>query len=247
MYTVLFIFVIIFLCILFNSKEQFKEQFKPLNDPYKTNLLKTEPIKIPYHEFLVDLNDNFKKELNMVQPSLVVGGPNPLKQKVLCDDNLNLKIKNDALNESFDKISSSYPNLLVFEGSEHDKYDQQAYINPQPISKHISEENKYSNDHYNNKIDPSLKNQNKTMILQDIKFQDPDFNYTIEKDDDLDPCTYKAHKLSEYTNPRHYLTSGTIYFPPRFMKGSPYKNTPLPKTTNLKLWTDMYNCCQNNF
>jgi len=230
------------------------ENFMPLNDTYKKDLLKVEPIKIPYSEFLIDLDNNFKNELNKVQPEKSLN--NTFKQKVLCDDKINIQVQKDALNKAFDKVSSNYPNLLLFEGSanfERNKHDQQAYINPQQISKHISEENKFSNKWYTDKIDISLKNQNKTMILQDIKFQDdPDFNLDDSKNlhgnfDDLDPCLYKAHQLSQYTNPKMYLTQGTIYFPPRFMKNSPYKNTPLPKTTNLKLWTDMYNCCQNNF
>jgi hypothetical protein len=25
------------------------------------------------------------------------------------------------------------------------------------------------------------------------------------------------------------------------------KDTPLPKHTNVKQWTNMYNCCKNNF
>ncbi len=223
------------------------EKFMPLSDSYKNNKLKYTPKEIPYSNFLIDLNDNFKKELDAVQPSLVVGGPNPLKQKALCDDKLNIQVQKNALNKSFDKVPSTFPNLLVFQGNEINNIDPEAYIKPLSNPNTISDENKFSDNWYNSKIDPNLKIQNKTKIIQDIHFQDnPDFNYSIEKEDDFDQCIYKANGLSEYTNPRLYLSSDKTRFPPRWIF-PPYKDTPLPKTTNLKLWTDMYNCCQNNF
>lgn len=220
------------------------ENFLPLNDTYKKDKLKYVPKEIPYSNFLIDLNNNFKSELNSVQPktSSVDGGHNPIpfKQKALCDDKLNIQVQKNALN-------NKYPNLLVFEGDQIKNVDQEAYINDLPFKTAISDENKFSDNWYNSKIDPNLKIQNKTKIIQDIKFQDdPDFNYSIEKDDDLDPCLYKSYQLSQYTNPRLFLSSDNTRFPPRWIF-PPYKNTPLPKTTNLKLWTDMYNCCQNNF
>lgn len=234
--------------ILFLFLKTTIEDFMSFDDQYKKDKLKYIPKEIPYSNFLIDLDNNFKNKLNTVQPEKSLN--NPFKQKVLCNDNLSIQVKKNALNKSFDKVPSTFPNLLVFKGSanfERNKHDQQAYINPQQISKHISEENKFSNDRYNSKVDPSLKNQNKTVILQDIKFQDdPDFNYSTEKDDNLDPCVYKSNQLSQYTNPRLYLSSDNTRFPPRWLVKT-YKNTPLPKTTNLKLWTDMYNCCQNNF
>lgn len=221
------------------------ENFIPLDDMYKKDKLKYLPKQIPYSNFLIDLNNNFKNELNNVQPNLSV---DPFKQKVLCDDNLNIQVKRNALNKSFDNVPSTFPNLLIFEDSkDRNIVNLEAYIKPLINSKTISDENKFSNDRYNSKIDPSLKIQNNKKIIQDIKFQDdPGFNYSIEKDDNLDHCLYKANFLSEYTNPKLYLSSDNTRFPPRWLVKT-YKNTPLPKTTNLKLWTDMYNCCQNNF
>lgn len=215
----------------------------PLNDTYKKDKLKYVPKEIPYSNFLIDLNNNFKSELDAVQPN--IGNPLPFKQKALCDDKLNIQVKKKALNKSFDKIPSTFPNLLVFEGDQRNNVDQEAYIKPLKNQNSISEENKYSDNWYNSKIDPSLKNQNNKKIIQDIKFQD---NIQLQelKDNDLDPCVYKANSLSEYTNPRLYLSSDKTRFPPRWIF-PPYKNISLPKTTNLKLWTDMYNCCQNNF
>lgn len=216
------------------------ENFMPLNDTYKKDKLKYIPKEIPYSNFLIDLNNNFKKELDAIQPK----SPLPFKQKVLCDDKLNIQVQKNALNKAFDKVPSKYPDLLVFQGNEIKNVDPEAYINDLPFKKTISDENKFSDNWYNSKIDPNLKIQNKTKIIQDIKFQDDPQRRDLK--DDLDPCVYKANSLSEYTNPRLYLSSDKTRFPPRWIF-SPYKNIPLPKTTNLKLWTDMYNCCQNNF
>lgn len=247
------ILIIIILVLILKSTT---EKFIPLNDLYKKDKLKYIPKEIPYSNFLIDLNNNFKNELDALQPkssSFVVGGNNP---KVLCDDHLKLEVENKALNKSFNKISNSYsyPNLLVFENSndnQRNQFDQEAYIKPKANEISISDENKYSNNRYISKIDPGLKNQNNKKIILDIKFQDAlarDFNYSTEKnnDIDIDPCVYKANLLSEYTNPKLYCSDNTR-FPPRFMKNSPYKNIPLPKTINLKLFNDMLNCCQNNF
>jgi len=240
------ILVTLFLVLFFLTTT---ENFMPLFDPYKKDKLKYVPKEIPYSNFLIDLNNNFKNELDAVQPLSAVGGlnPFPFKQKALCDNKLNIQVQKKALNKAFDKVPSTFPNLLVFEGDQINNVDQEAYINDLQFKKSISDENKFSDNWYNSKIDPNLKIQNNTKIIQDIKFQDvPDFNYSIEKDDDLDPCIYKSNQLSEYTNPRLYLSSDKTRFPPRWIF-PPYKKTPLPKTTNLKLWTDMYNCCQNNF
>jgi len=62
-------------------------------------------------------------------------------------------------------------------------------------------------------------------------------------DNSKNKCLYKANHISEYTNPMFYL-SENIYFPPKWI--GPYKNTPLPKHTNLKQWSNMYNCCKGN-
>ena len=252
-YLILVLVIILFVIILFvkSTNEDFipLDELKTYSDLYKKDKLKYIPKEIPYSNFLIDLNNNFKSELNKVQPKspVVVGA---FKQKVLCDDKLNIQVQKNALNKAFDKVSSSYPTLLVFEGSKDNQrnhIDPQAYIKPKTNQISISDEMKYSNHRYTSKIDPSLKNQNNKKIIQDIKFQDdPDFNYFTEKDDNMDSCVYKANQLSQYTNPNLYLSSDNIRFPPRWIF-SPYKNIPLPKTTNLKLWTDMYNCCSNNF
>jgi hypothetical protein len=55
-------------------------------------------------------------------------------------------------------------------------------------------------------------------------------------------CVYKAIHLSEFTNPMFYLADRTT-FPPRWLVKT-YKDIPLPKTVNLKQWTNMYNCCK---
>jgi hypothetical protein len=238
------ILVTLFLVLFFLKMTT--ENFMPLND--KKDKLKYVPKEIPYSNFLIDLNNNFQSELNAVQPksSIVDGGRNPLpfKQKALCDDKLNIQVQKNALNKAFDKVSTKYPDLLVFEGDKIKNVDPEAYINDLPFKKAISDENKFSDNWYNSKIDPNLKIQNKTKIIQDIKFQDD--TQLRDLKDDLDPCVYKANSLSEYTNPRLYLSSDKTRFPPRWIF-PPYKNIPLPKTTNLKLWTDMYNCCENNF
>lgn len=195
---------------------------------------------IPYSNFLVDLDTNLKKELDTIRSK----DDTLFKQKVLCDNNLNIEVQNRSLDKSFNKISGSHNKLLVFDGSNINNKDNDTYIKQLQFSS-TSDEHKLSNSVYFNKIDNSLNVQNNTKVIQNVKFQDnPGFNYTIEKDN-LDPCLYKANKLSEYTNPRLYLSSNNIFFPPRFIEGSPYKNIPLSKTTNLKLWTDMYNCCSN--
>lgn len=229
--------LVLILVIFFNLK--YTENFIDLQ---KKNKLKYNVKDIPYSNFLVDLNSNFKDELNSVQPK-----EHSSFQKVLCDNNLKIEVQNKSLNKSFNKISSSLDNLLVFDRSiNRNNKDRDAYIKKIQPTNHVSYEHRLSDCIYFNKIDHTLNIQNNTEIIQDMNFQDdPDFNYTIEKDN-LDPCLYKANKLSQYTDPRLYLSSNKIYFPPRFMKDSPYKNTQLPKSTNLKLWTDMYNCCSSN-
>lgn len=59
-----------------------------------------------------------------------------------------------------------------------------------------------------------------------------------------DECVYKAQHISEYTNPMFYL-SESKNFPPKWI--GPYKDVPLPKYIDLKQWSNMYNCCKNNF
>lgn len=213
-----YLIFVIFLIFFFKPTN---ELFMPLDDVYKKNHLKENSKKIPYSEFLIDLNNNLKKELNSVQSKR---------------GDLNIQVRKNSLNQTFNKISSSYPDLIMFKSNEKNDY-----IKPEINRTSISDEMKYSNDRYISKIDPSLKIQNNKKIIQDIKYQD-DLNYYTEKDDNLDVCVYKANQLSEYTNPKLYLSSSNVYFPPRWLIKT-YKNTPLPKSTNLKLWTDMYNCC----
>ena len=213
----LYIIFVIFLILLL--KPTTNEFFMPLDNLYKKNLLKENPKKIPYSEFLIDLNNN----LNSIQSKR---------------GDLNIQVRKNSLNQAFNKISSSYPDLIMFKSNEKNDY-----IKPEINRTSISDEMKYSNDRYISKIDPSLKTQNNKKNIQNMKYQD-DLNYSTEKDDDLDACVYKANQLSEYTNPKLYLSSSNVYFPPRWLIKT-YKNTPLPKSTNLKLWTDMYNCCLN--
>lgn len=77
-------------------------------------------------------------------------------------------------------------------------------------------------------------------------FKSPVFDKTLNKlnfiDNSINDCVYKANHISEFTNPMFYL-SDTITFPPRWLIKT-YDNIPLPKHTNLKQWSNMYNCCK---
>lgn len=250
MLSIVVLIVIVFIIISLLLKPT-SENFESLNDEYKRYIFKNKYKDIPYYNFLIDLNNNVEKELG-VQSEVVID--KPLKQNVLCNNESKSQVQNKILNNSFNKIPSNFPKLVVFEGSDplkRNKHDQKAYISPESFKKSISEENKFSDNWYTANIDPGLVIQNNTIINQDIKFQDDsDFNIDIDTGIDdysnAEKCVYKANFLSEFTNPQLYLTSNNIYFPPRWLEKSPYKNVPLPKTTNLKLWNDMYNCCRNN-
>lgn len=61
-------------------------------------------------------------------------------------------------------------------------------------------------------------------------------------DNSKSKCLYQAYSLSQFTNPLLYLSE--TKFPARWI--GPYKNIPFPKHTNLKQWSDMYNCCKKN-
>lgn len=57
-------------------------------------------------------------------------------------------------------------------------------------------------------------------------------------------CASKASQLCELTDPMLYM-SQSKYFPPRWIF-KPYRDTPLPKHTDLKCWANMNNCCKTN-
>lgn len=58
-------------------------------------------------------------------------------------------------------------------------------------------------------------------------------------------CPDRASALCELTDPMLYMSQNTR-FPPRWIFKQ-YRDTPLPKHTDLKCWSNMLNCCKNNF
>lgn len=58
-------------------------------------------------------------------------------------------------------------------------------------------------------------------------------------------CANKASQLCDLTDPMLYM-SQNLNFPPRWIF-KPYRDTSLPKHTNLKCWSNMLNCCKTNF
>jgi hypothetical protein len=97
----------------------------------------------------------------------------------------------------------------------------------------------------------ALINAFKKVPEKDINKDSQLFDNSIPKDskirfivNDNRTCGNKASHLCELTNPMLYLSQNT-YFPPRWI--GPYKDTPLPKHTDLKCWNNMLNCCKNNF
>lgn len=56
-----------------------------------------------------------------------------------------------------------------------------------------------------------------------------------------DDCVNKANNLCEVTNPYFYLSESTT-FPAKWI--GPYKDIPLPKSTHLKCFKKMYDCCK---
>jgi hypothetical protein len=185
-FTFTFITIIIILLVILN-KSNTREDFT-LNDiKYKEQKIKY-PIKEDlYMNFLEDLNDSFKKNIDKINTNK----KSPIKQISLCDNKVKIEIQRKALNQAFSKIPS----------------DSKEIFNSPVFDKSPSE------------LDFIDNSKNK--------------------------CLYKANHISEYTNPMFYL-SQNIYFPPRWIF-KPYKNIPLPKHTNLKQWTSMYNCCKGNF
>ena len=57
-----------------------------------------------------------------------------------------------------------------------------------------------------------------------------------------DYCINKASNLCETANPYFYL-SESQNFPAKWI--GPYKDTPLPKSTNLTCFNKMYDCCKS--
>lgn len=58
-------------------------------------------------------------------------------------------------------------------------------------------------------------------------------------------CANKASQLCDLTDPMLYMSQNPR-FPPRWLF-KPYRDTPLPKHTDLKCWSNMLNCCKTNF
>lgn len=166
------IIILISISIIYTVVNSSFEHFLPLHDEYSNRKIKYQIKEDSYMNFLVNLNNNFKTQIQSV------GG-----KAALCNINVKNTIEKKALKNSFKNI---------------------------PI-------NTIKSDIY---IEDNIENLNKS----------------------LDNCVYKANTLSEVTDPKLYLTSGQIYFPPKWI--GPYKNTQLPKKTNLKRWNNLYNCCK---
>ena len=167
------IYIIIIIIAFIWYIKQTKEHFKPLSDEFLNNKIKYPIEDDRYMNFLIDLNDNFKKQIKSS------GGI-----KSLCDIDVKNAVESKTLNDAFSKIPVNIPKSEMYEE----------------------------------------KNQNNI-------------------NSSLDSCVYQANNLSELTNPMLYLTSGHIYFPPRWLVKT-YKNTPLPKNTDLKKWNSLYHCCK---
>jgi len=58
-------------------------------------------------------------------------------------------------------------------------------------------------------------------------------------------CANKATQLCDLTDPMLYMSQNPR-FPPRWIF-KPYRDTSLPKHTDLKCWSNMLNCCKTNF
>jgi hypothetical protein len=67
--------------------------------------------------------------------------------------------------------------------------------------------------------------------------------FTLSKHTDRQ-CPDRASALCDLTDPMLYISQNTR-FPPRWIF-KPYRDTPLPKHTDLKCWSNMNNCCKNN-
>lgn len=160
------------------SLNEIKYKEKKIKGPLKQDL---------YMNFLGDLNNSFKTHIDKAS----INQNLPIKQKIMCDDNIKKELQTKALNDAFHKIPND--------------------------SKEVFDSPVFDNKH--NELDFVDSSKNK--------------------------CLYKAHHISEYTDPMFYL-SETKNFPPRWIF-KPYKDIPLPKHTNLKQWSNMYNCCKNNF
>jgi hypothetical protein len=100
MNTWLIIVIVFIITILINLKNT-NEHFTQNEQEYKQQII-TEPLKQDlYMNFLGDLNNSFKKNLNDES-----NGKNlAIKQQIMCDDKVKIKVQTKALNEAFEKIS----------------------------------------------------------------------------------------------------------------------------------------------
>lgn len=65
-------------------------------------------------------------------------------------------------------------------------------------------------------------------------------------DDTEDICQHKAATLCTRTDPRMYITSDHIDFPPRWIF-PPYSKMLLPMNVNTNCYDEIYNCCKKKF
>lgn len=103
--------------------------------------------------------------------------------------------------------------------------------------KHITKQ-EYNQDNYMNflsNINDNLKSEKGPCSVSN----------SLKKSFKGDNCLYKSIELSDVTNPMLYLSDSKNY-PPRFLVKT-LKNMPLPKNTDLKRFSNMFNCCKNNF
>jgi hypothetical protein len=86
------------------------------------------------------------------------------------------------------------------------------------------------------------KNIDKNSKLFDTNI--PQISQITFKVDNNRTCANKASQLCDLTDPMLYMSQNTN-FPPRWIF-KPYRDTPLPKHTDLKCWSNMNNCCKTN-
>ena len=67
--------------------------------------------------------------------------------------------------------------------------------------------------------------------------------FTLSKHTDRQ-CPDRASALCDLTDPMLYMSQNTN-FPSRWIF-KPYRDTSLPKHTDLKCWSNMLNCCKTN-
>ena len=72
-----------------------------------------------------------------------------------------------------------------------------------------------------------------------LNTKDPQLSFQTSFNDD---CVNKANNLCEITNPYFYLSESQT-FPAKWI--GPYKDTQLPKGTNLTCFNKIYDCCKS--